>query len=483
MRTLTVSALVDDLDRLLSGRYPAILVEGEVSQIQRPASGHAYVILRDKPGAGKPDVKLNVMVWRDDFNRMVVAPKVGDRVVCRGKLRFYGPAGTAQLAATEIVPAGLGALAQAIAERKARLLAEGLLDPRRKRPLPAVPRFIGVATSLTGAALQDFLAVSGRRWPAARILVAGCLVQGPEAPASVIRAVEMLVEDGRSEVIVVTRGGGSKEDLLAFQDEALARCVATCPVPVVSAVGHQIDTTLCDLVADVIAPTPSAAAMAVLPEAARVAQRIDERMDALVTAMRAAMAARRAHLGGLTARLRDPAARVTEGRRRLEDLRARLLAAAGRFGEGRRARVRGAEARLVPAVLARVARSGRALLAVEPRLSAAVTARLTRCRRRLTVAERLPGAAARRSAEARARVTRQEASLNALSPLAVLERGYAILKRGDRVVTSPDQVGIGDRIDVRVRGGAFGVRVDGPAPAGEGVQLPLLGRKPAPEGA
>lgn len=477
MRTLTVAALVDDLDRLLSGRYPAILVEGEVSQIQRPASGHAYVVLRDKPGAGRPDVKLNVMVWRDDFQRMAVAPVVGDRVVCRGKLRFYGPGGTAQLYATEIVPAGQGALAKAIAERKARLMAEGLLDPRRKRPLPPVPRFVGVATSLTGAAIADFLVVSRRRWPAARILVAGCQVQGVEAPSSVIRAIELLVDDGRAEVIVVTRGGGSKEDLIGFQDEALARYVAQCPIPVVSAVGHQIDTTLCDLVADVIAPTPSAAAMAVLPEAVRYAQRVDERVDALVAAARAGLAARRARLEALRARLRDPAARVTEGRRRLEELRARIAAAGARVGATKRTKIDALAGRLAPAAQAKAARAARALGAVAPRLVPATHARLAAARRRAGVADRLPGLVERRLAAVRARLGRLDASLVALSPLAVLDRGYAILRHGPRVVTAPDDVAAGDRLEARLRGGTLALRVDGATGAGDGTQLSLLGRR------
>ncbi len=304
MRRYSVSALTRELHDLLAARYPVIEVEGEVSNLAVPGSGHAYLTLRDA------DAVLGAVAWRTTWRALAWRPERGDAVVARGHLGVFGGKGAYQLYVTDIRRAGEGALAAEIARRKARLEAEGLLDPRRKRPLPRFPSVVGVATSLTGAALQDFLKVSGRRFPAARVLVAGCTVQGASAPASVVQAVELLVDDGRAEVIVVTRGGGSKEDLLAFQDEGLARYLALCPVPVVSAVGHQVDTTLCDLVADVVAPTPSAAAETVFPDGDLLRQRADEAGMALAAALARAVRWRRERVAATKARLRHPGQRL-----------------------------------------------------------------------------------------------------------------------------------------------------------------------------
>lgn len=417
MRKYTVATLSDELDQLLQGRYPTVLVEGEIGQLQTPASGHCYLQLRDRGGARDADCVLAAVMWRNEWHRSRYRPKVGDRVSCRGRLGVYGARGAYQLYVTEIEPAGLGDLARQIAERKARLEADGLLDPRRKRPLPKFPRVVGVATSRTGAALQDFLAVSRRRWPAARILVANCLVQGDEAPASVAMALELLVEDGRAELAVVTRGGGSKEDLLAFQDEGLARAIAHCPIPVVSAVGHQIDTTLADLVADAVAPTPSAAAMLVFPDGPALAQRVDELAGGLVAAWRRDVARRRERIAALRARLRHPGERLALGRRRLVDLDGRLTRAMARRQEEATARLGRAEDRLLPAMRARIVDRRRRLEAVEGRL-------------------------------------------RALSPLAVLGRGYAIVEGPAGLVRDPADVAPGDALSVRVAAGAFQARVE-----------------------
>lgn len=430
MRRYTVPALAEELDSLLHARYPTILVEAEVGQVQRPASGHCYLQLRDKGGPRNLDCTLSAIVWRDDWNRLRYQPQVGERVLCRGRLAVFQPRGMVQLQVTEIAPVGLGDLAREIEARKARLMADGLLDPRRKRALPPCPRFVGVATSLTGAALQDFLKVSRHRYPAARILVAGCSVQGVETASSVIRALDLLAEDGRSEVVVVTRGGGSKEDLLPFHDEQLARYLAQYPVPLVSAVGHQIDTTIADLVADAVAPTPSAAAMLVLPDGPALAQRVDEAAGALEAAARRYLRRLTDRLAGCEARLRHPGDRLRDVRARLDVLRERLRATVDR----------------------RLRDDDRSLIRAEDRLLPAVQSLVERRRRRL---EALEG------------------RLRALSPLAVLDRGYAIATGPDgQVLTDPAQVGDGEALQVRVRGGTIAARVRKPVP--DGVQLDLL---------
>lgn len=391
MRRLTVTGLAQEIERLLQRAFPQVAVEGELSQVQVPGSGHAYLVLRDK------DAVLQVVVWKTEWAQVTPRPAVGDRIVCHGRVGGYASQGRYQLYATRVEPAGLGELQQKLAAIRQRLEADGLLDPRRRRPLPRFPAFVGLATSPTGAALQDFLRVSRERWPAARILLAPCTVQGPDAAGSVVRALELLFEDGRSDVVVVARGGGSKLDLLPFQDEQLARWIATGPVPVVTAVGHEIDTTIADLAADATAPTPSAAAVRVLPDGPAFAQRIDEAATACAIGVGRLLHRRRA---------------------RLVDLEARLLHPARSLG---RVHVRRAE--------------------LETRLHAAV-------RRRLAT-----DAKALRAAEER---------LAALSPLGVLDRGYAIVTGPAGVVRRPSNVAAGDPLTLRVAEGVVAAVVRRP---------------------
>jgi hypothetical protein len=220
---LTVKGLAQQIDRLVGRAFSTVAVEGELAQVQVPQSGHAYLTLREQ------DAVLHVVMWRTEWAARAVDPRPGERVVVYGRVGTFPAQGRWQVYATRVERAGVGELQRRLEEIRARLLADGLLDPRRKRELPRFPRVVGVATSLQGAALQDFLRVSRERWPAAKILVAGCLVQGEEAAASVVRALELLFEDGRSDVVVVTRGGGSRLDLLPFDDEQLARWIATAP--------------------------------------------------------------------------------------------------------------------------------------------------------------------------------------------------------------------------------------------------------------
>ncbi|HHO52117.1 MAG TPA: exodeoxyribonuclease VII large subunit [Deltaproteobacteria bacterium] len=320
MRQYTVTSLTAELDRLVNRAFPRLAVEGEISQISTPTSGHAYLTLRDG------DAVLPCVVWRGDWSRITRPPRTGDRVICHGRLGLYSGQGRYQLYANRIEAAGEGQLQRELAEIRRRLDEDGLLDPRRKRPLPTAPGVVGIATSTTGAALQDFLRVSRGRWPAARILVAGCKVQGVDAAASIVRALDLLYEDGRSDVIVVTRGGGSRLDLLAFHDEGLARWIATGPVPIVSAVGHEIDTTIADLVADAVAPTPSAAAMLVLPDAGARAQWVDEAQLALEAVMARMLRMHRRRVVELAQRLRHPGRELAQNRAATDALLARLRA-------------------------------------------------------------------------------------------------------------------------------------------------------------
>lgn len=417
MQRYTVSSLVKEIDGLLRARYPAVLVEAEVAELSLPGSGHAFLRLAD---AG---ASISAVAWRSDWRGFRYRPAQGDRVLIVGRLALYGPRGAFQLYVRDIRPAGLGAMAKELAERRARLEAEGLLDPRRKRPLPPFPSYVGVATALKGAALQDFLRVSGERWPASRILVASCLVQGARAPADILRAVELLLEDGRSEVIVVTRGGGAAEDLMAFQDEQLARILAHSPVPLVSAVGHEVDTTLCDLVADVVVPTPTAAAVRVLPDGPALASRVEEWRLRLELGLARRLERQRARVVDLRGRLRHPARRLDEVRTQARDQRERL----GRL-------------------IARSLAERRAAL--------------------ISWTDRLERAAAPGVGRARERVQSLEARLHALSPLAVLERGYAVVRTERGVLTHAEHAAPGDGLRVRLAQGELHARVIEPPDPG-----------------
>ena len=341
MRKYTVTSLTKELDTLLYRHYPSVTVEGEVSQVSLPASGHCYLTLRDR------EATLACVVWKSDWQNLSFRPKRGDRVLCRGRVGVYPSQGRYQLYVRVVRPVGAGDEARKLEEIRARLEADGLLDPRRKRPLPRFPAVVGVATSLTGAALQDFLKVSRERFPGALIRVAGCKVQGPDAAGSVIRALELLFDDGRSDVVVVTRGGGSKTDLMAFNDEQLARWIATAPVPVVSAVGHEVDTSLADLVADAVAPTPSAAALLVLPDGPALAQRVDELALSLDASMSRFLANGRSSVGSLQARLRHPGQRLAAMSERRQDLSRRLMREMERYLAAQRVRLDAAEGRIV----------------------------------------------------------------------------------------------------------------------------------------
>lgn len=417
MQKYTPTSLNEELKNVLEARYPSVFVEAEVSQVQ-VRNGHAYLTLRDA------DSQLGAVCWKSAWAGVKFQPKMGDKVLVRGRLTVYPPRGNYQLSVFTIEPVGEGDLARRLAEIRARLAADGLLDPARKRPLPRMPRVIGVVTSLEGAALQDFLVVTRRRFPATRVLVAGATVQGLTAPASVIRALDLLLEDGRAEVIVVTRGGGSKEDLLPFHDEQLARHLAACPVPVLSAVGHQIDTSICDLVADAVAPTPSAAAERVVPDGHVLTQRVDDATGALEAALQRRLRAAAERVEGLRARLRHPGERLREQRRRRDEL----------------------SRRLERAMAERLRRAGADLERTEQKLAPEAVYLLER---------------------RRAALERSAARLDALSPLAVLSRGFAIVRGKRGVVHAPDDVRPGETVEVRVRDGAFEAVVAKPGAKGQ----------------
>lgn len=423
---------------LLEDALPmGVWIEGELSNVARPASGHVYFTLKD---AG---AQVRCAMFRTAASRLRFRPTDGMHVLMRAKVGLYEARGEFQLVADHMEPAGEGALQREFEQLKARLGAEGLFDAERKRALPAFPRRIGVVTSPSGAAVRDVLSVIGRRFGLAEVEILPVPVQGREAPAAIAAMLRRASDSGRYDALLVTRGGGSLEDLWAFNDEAVARAIHASAVPVVSAVGHEVDFTIADFVADLRAATPSAAAELLVPDAADLQRRLDrlrQRMTTLTT-RRLQAAAQRADHWQARLNAQRPQARLARDAQRLEALRRRLAMSAGQAGALRRARLERLQARLA---------------AQHPRL------RLAPSQRRLAdLRQRLATSMARRLERDRARVTEQARTLHAVSPLATLDRGYAIVfDERDAIVRRAGDIAVGERLRVMLGDGTLHVRRD-----------------------
>ena len=303
---ITVSAVNTRARELLEHGLPTLWVVGEVANWRRVSSGHCYFSLRDE------HAQLPCMMWRSDARDLPTEPEEGMEVYARGRVTLYEPRGRYQLVVRAIEGKGEGLWRLAFERLRRKLDSEGLLDPALRRALPVFPRRIGVVTSRTGAALRDVVTVVRRRAPWAHILVSHCRVQGREAAVDVTRALDSLVRHGEVDVVIVTRGGGSVEDLWGFNEEILARGVAACPVPVVSAVGHEIDVTIVDLVADLRAPTPSAAAEMVVPDIRVLRADVNNLAGTLAEGLRGLTDRTGSHIERLGERMTASAARRLE---------------------------------------------------------------------------------------------------------------------------------------------------------------------------
>lgn len=391
--SLTVSDLTRYLRQLMESDdvLRDVWVQGEISNIARPSSGHIYFTLKDQNAA------LKCVIWKTNALRLRLPLQNGMAVEAHGYISLYERDGAYQLYVDAARMAGEGLLYQEFMRLKARLEAEGLFDPERKRALPARPRRIGIATSPTGAALQDMLNTLRRRYPLAEVLVAPCAVQGEEAPLQIVAALGALDRLG-ADVILLARGGGSLEDLWAFNDERVVRAVAASRVPVVTGVGHETDFTLCDFAADLRAPTPTGAATLATPDVRELGGGVNVLRQAAQAQIAARLAAHRTAVDGLAQRAGrvSPDRRLAHHRQRIDDL------------------------------------NRRASLAISHHLR-----------------------------NARQRLTGTRLRLAALDPTAVLSRGYAIVSRPDgAVVSSTAQVAPGDPLRVRVADGEFGATVN-----------------------
>jgi exodeoxyribonuclease VII large subunit len=450
-RPLSVTELTRALRNAVEPKFRDVWVAGEVANLRRQASGHLYFSLKDD------DAVIGAVLWATQARRLPFRLDEGQEVLARGFVEIYPPHGKYQLVVQELEPRGAGALALLLLQIKERLQADGLLDPARKRPLPFLPRRVGVATSPTGAALRDFLRVLHARFPSLPVLVAPCRVQGEGAAATVISAMRGLHRAG-CDVIVVTRGGGSQEDLAAFNDERLARIIAACPVPVVSAVGHEVDVTVADLVADVRAATPTHAAQLVAPVRDELAERLRALRGRAERALVAGLAARRREVRALRAELAEPKHLLSRASHRLDDLLHRAAAAAEASPRAARQRLDGLRARL-----------GRQ----EPRRRVReVLARMEAATRRLGAWQ---AATFRREG---LRLERLAGRLEPANVAKLLSRGFALVLRDGHLLTRSSGATPGDEVRVALAEGWLDARVT----ARDAGADPLPGRRGADGG-
>jgi exodeoxyribonuclease VII large subunit len=388
----TVSRLNREVRVLLERGMAAFWVEGEISNFSQPPSGHWYFTLKDRTA------QVRCVMWKTNQRALSFTPREGLAVVARARITLYEARGEFQISIERIEEAGLGALRRQFDQLKERLAAEGLFALERKRKLPAVPACIGIVTSPTGAAVRDILHVLARRFPPAAVLIYPTPVQGASAVPGIVDALRIASSRRDCDVLILTRGGGSLEDLWAFNDERVARAIVACHVPVVSGVGHEIDFTIADFAADVRAPTPSAAAELVVPDRVACLQAVARTSSRLAVAMTRELRTLESRCASSAKRLRlaDPGARLAQQRQRLDD--------------------------------------------VGLRLSRALATRLAAAGHRVELATR---------------------GLNTVSPLATLARGFAIVTRADdgALVTSAGQVAPGDDVEARLANGSIRARV------------------------
>ena len=430
-QVFTVTELTTAIRVILESKYPEVWVEGEISNCRLWKTGHLYFTLKDG------NTQIRAVMFRSALRYLRFKPEDGLHIVARGRVSVYEPKGEYQLVAEHLEPHGLGALQLEFDQVRRKLEQEGLFDAARKRPLPMLPRKIGVVTSLDGAALSDIIKVLRRRYPNAHVVISPTRVQGEGAALDIVRALDRLQRIPAVDVVIVGRGGGTIEDLWAFNDESLARVIGASPVPVICAVGHETDYTISDFVADVRAPTPSAAAEVVVTRKGEIADRIDRAVTRLRAAVRMHLERQRAIVHALEIRpgLAAWPARLALRGRHAAELAHRLTHAIRRVGTRRERHAHGLQLRLEALDLRR---------------------QLGRIRTRLTAArEHL----ARGMHDARrAHHTHLETlagHLEALSPLAVLARGYALCWTGNHatVVRDASTVTAGDTVRVTLHRG------------------------------
>jgi exodeoxyribonuclease VII large subunit len=435
----SVSRLNREVRVLLERGLGTLWLEAEISNLARPSSGHWYFSLKDAAA------QVRCCMFRQRNMLCAFAVRDGQKVLVRARISLYEPRGEYQLVIDHMEDAGLGALKRQFEELSARLFAEGLFAAERKRALPVMPKRIGVITSPTGAAIRDILHVLARRFAAVPVLIYPVSVQGAAAAGEIAAAVRLAGRRAECDVLIMARGGGSLEDLWAFNDERLARVIVASPIPIISGIGHEIDFTIADLAADVRAPTPSAAAELAVPDGEEWYASLGRLTSRLQRALMRRLEAQRQRLRWLIGRaaLVSPSARLAQQTQHLDDLEQRLARAVRQSLGQRRSALDERRSRLwhlSPVVRVRAAAARQADLFA--RLKAAAFSRLHVARERLSPLVR---------------------TLNAVSPLATLDRGYAIVSReGGGILVDAAQVAPGMVIEARLAKGQIRAKVEGP---------------------
>ncbi|WP_235898456.1 exodeoxyribonuclease VII large subunit [Parahaliea maris] len=454
--TLTVSQLNRQVRGLLESSFDFVWVEGEISNFAAPSSGHWYFSLKDTTA------QVRCAMFRNRNQRVRFRPKNGDHIRLRCRVSLYEGRGEFQLIGEHMEPAGAGALQAAFEELKARLLAEGLFAPERKQPLPEHIHHLGVVTSPTGAAIHDILTVLQRRWPAMQVYILPVAVQGEAAAGEIAAAIaraNRLSASGEVplDALIVGRGGGSLEDLWAFNEEVVARAIVASDLPVVSAVGHEVDFTIADMAADIRAATPSAAAELVSPNREEWLARLAQLEARLKRAMERRLAEARNQLEHLRRRLRHPGQQLREQAQRLDDLEQRLVRAQHNQLQRRRSELALLESRLLArSPLPRVRQLQQDVSSLEQRLNRAMQRKLEQARTRLAQLAQL---------------------LDSVSPLATLDRGYAVLTTTDgEVVRDARKVKSGQKLQARLARGRLDLTVDEVSDAEEGDEDQQTGK-------
>ncbi len=434
-KTYTVAELSARIRAMLESEFDDVWVAGEISGCRTASSGHCYFTLKDQ------EAQLRCVCFRNSLRLLKFKPRDGISVLVRGHIDVYEARGEYQLLVDLIEPQGYGALQFAFEQLKKKLAAEGLFDPGRKLALPKFPQRIGIVTSPTGAAIQDLLQITTRRFPGLHIRLYPALVQGDGAVESVCRAIEYFDRSKWAQVVILARGGGSLEDLWTFNEESVARAISVCSIPLISAIGHETDFTIADFVADLRAPTPSAAAEMVICTRQEVLEQVGTIDHKLLQAARykIAISARRLHQQGVDRARTVLHRRIGRSLQRIDELEYGLRDGARRAIERRRRRLHEATARLKNLDLRlRFAKSRRSL-------ESARSALLQLIQRKLT--------------KARGRVDPLVAHLTQLSPLKILERGYAIVQNEQgKVVKQPGDAPPGSLVDIRLAQGQLKAR-------------------------
>ena len=432
----TVSQLNEEIKLLLETSFDFVWVEGEISNFRAPLSGHYYMALKDEKA------QIKAVMFRPRSRYLKFLPEDGMKVLAQGRVGVYEPKGEYQIVLDYLEPLGVGALALAFEQLKRKLAAEGLFDEKIKKPLPFLPQRVAVITSPTGAAVRDFLKVIGRRFANLEIIIVPVKVQGDEAAGEMVESLEWVNRHLNVDVIVLTRGGGSLEDLWAFNHEELAYAIRASRIPVVSAVGHEVDITISDLAADLRAPTPSAAAELLVAEKESLKDELARFRSRLMATLKSSISNQKTRVLLLARGLRDPRRRLADSWLRLDDSHHRLMRLVHLRVKEKRT-VLGSESRslLLHSPLTRVTSLGQKIEFQRRAMSSAVLSKIRHCLKDVSLVQ---------------------GKIKEMSPLAVLRRGYAIaLKMPQRLVLrSAADVAEGSRVNIALAEGELECKVE-----------------------